>query len=483
MKQRLTLFLIISWFSLGVFGQIYTDFTPAQKPKSPERPSAYHALLDTYKAFQKNTLRKSASDLSTYLDTAQIQFHLGNDQYLPIINQVIIYDTSGKLTTMRSIILNSQTYLWENSSITKYSYDTNGNISQVISEEWNVGSSAWIPTSKTEYSYDAGNNLVQIINFEWGPSLGQYINSRKVAMTLDENSLEIQTLIFSWDADEELWMETWKYDYNYNAFDALLLETEYAWDDDASDWVLSWKTDYTYNVDDKLTTKEEFNWDSQTSLWIAYWESIITYDADGNINQQIDSEYLDPSGPWQEQWKGEYTFDEQNNPLTENYSQWDEATTQLAPTAKYEYVYDQSTLLSELIVPPISWFVPDYRQQIVSKPLGYVSYEYNTETPAFEVYYQEVYFYNEHFPTNVIGFETSQIASIFPNPVREHITFNFAGEYRVVSFELYDVTGRRLIQKQVGNGKRLNLEGLQDGLYLYRISAEEQIQTGRVIKK
>ena len=32
-------------------------------------------------------------------------------------------------------------------------------------------------------------------------------------------------------------------------------------------------------------------------------------------------------------------------------------------------------------------------------------------------------------------------------------------------------------------GERLNLEGLQNGIYLYRISADEQIQTGKVIKK
>jgi len=483
MKQRFTLFIIISWFALGVSGQVYTDFTPAQKPKSPERPSAYHELLDAYKAFDQNTLRKSAADLSTYLDTAQIHFHLGNDQYLPIINQVITYDVSGKVTTMRTIILNPDNSRWENSSKTEYSYDANENVSQVISEEWNAGSSSWIPASKTEYGYDASDYLIQIIDYEWGESLGLFLNSRKIAMTLDPNGLETLTLVSFWDASEELWVESWKYEYNYNAFDALLLETEYAWDGDASDWVLSWKTDYTYNVDEKLSTKEEYNWDSQTSSWVSYWESIITYDAGGNIDQQIDSEYLEPDGPWQEQWKGIYTFDEQNNPLTEIYSQWDETTTQLVNSAKYEYVYDQGTLLSELVAPPISWFVPDYRQQILSKPLGYVSFDYNTDISDFEVYYQEVYYYNEHFPTKVNGFVTSHIASIFPNPAREYVTINFAGEYHQVSFELYDVTGRRLILRQIENGERLNLEELQNGIYLYRISTEGLIQTGKLMKK
>lgn len=482
MKQRLTLFLIIVFSTLGALGQAFSEFTPVQKTKSPERPSGYHAILDTYKVFKQNTLQKSAADLSTYLDTAQILYYLGNDQYLPVMNQIISYDVSGNMTRAQSVALNDQ-YIWENYSLTELSYDANGNTSQVIRNEWSTGSSSWIPVDKTEYSYDAGNRLIQILEFEWGASVGQFLNSRKVAMTLDLNGLKILSLVSVWDASEELWEDAWKYEYNYAANDALLVETEYAWDTDLSDWVLSWKTDYTYNVDGQLMTKEEYNWDSETSLWTDYYESILTYDVSGNVDQQTDSQYLEPNGPWQEIWKGEYTFDEQNNPLSETYSQWDENTAELTKTAKYEYFYDQGTLLSELIAPPISWFVPDYKQQILSKPLGYISYQYSSDLSDFEVYFQEVYLYNTHYPTNIPGSEVSNIASIFPNPAREYITISFAGEYFQASFELYDVTGRRVMQKRVEKGESLNLGGLQNGLYLYRISAEKQIQTGKLMIK
>ena len=244
----------------------------------------------------------------------------------------------------------------------------------------------------------------------------------------------------------------------------------------------SWKTDYTYDENKNLSTKEESIWDISTSLWISDWESILTYDPDGNINEQIDSEYLLPDGIWQERFKGEYSFDEQNNPLTEIYSQWDEATSQLVPSSKYEYVYDQGTLLSALVAPPISWFVADYREQIVSKPLGYISYDYNSDTPAFEEYYQEVYFYNEHYPTHAHGSQASPLGSVFPNPASDYITIIFAGEYPQATFELFDATGRRVILRQLENGERLNLEGIQKGIYFYRISAKEQMQSGELIK-
>ena len=201
------------------------------------------------------------------------------------------------------------------------------------------------------------------------------------------------------------------------------------------------------------------------------------------MGQQIDSTYLEPSGPWQERGLAEYTYDDLYNPLTETYSQWNESTTQLMLSSKYEYIYDNGILFSDVIVPPISWFVADYREQTVSKPLGYVSYEYNTETSSFDPYYREGYLYNEHFPTHVPGFETSHIASIFPNPAREYITLEFEGEFHEVSFELFDVTGRRVLYKKASNGESLNLGGLQKGLYLYRISEKERIQTGKLMKK
>jgi len=483
MKRKFTLSVIIALFSVCVFGQAYLDFTPPQKPKHPERPSGYKALLDTYKAYSQQTLKKSASAFSLSMDTAQIQYYLGDNQYLPISNEIIRYDASGNMGRTLIIELNDETYVWENSSKTDFSYDINGNTSQMIREEWDEGTSAWIPTDKVEYSYDANDNLVQIIQYEWNKSLSQFINSVKMDFTLNESGLETQLLVSSWVTDPGSWVEAWKYEYNYDANDLMLVETEYAWDEGTSDWVLSWKAEYTYNENDKLSIKEEFNWDSGTSLWINFWKSTLSYNASGNVIQQLDSTYLEPGGPWQERWTAEYTFDEQNNPLTEIYSQWDENTSMLVLTSKWEYIYENETLLSDLMAPPLNWFIPDYRQQIVNQPLADIIKYYNVDISAYEIIYQVVYYYNPPgFPLG-IGSESSPLASIYPNPAHEYITFDFAGEYHQVIFELFDLTGRSLLLKQVENGERLNLEEYQSGIYLYRISGDEQIQTGKLMIK
>jgi len=241
MKIRFLLALAISIGSLGLFAQEFKDFARPQKSIRPERPSAYPALLDSYQLYKQQASLKSVVDLGTYLDTAQIQLYIQEDQYLPIFNQVLIYDLEGRIILMETIILNAQTFLWEKDSKTEYSYDGNGNISQVINEEWNTSNEEWVPASKTEYSYDSNEDLIQIIDFTWSVSGNQFIHSSKVDRTLDENGLETVAMISVWSTPPGEWVDVWKYEYDYTVNESLLLETEYAWDEDASDWVLSWK--------------------------------------------------------------------------------------------------------------------------------------------------------------------------------------------------------------------------------------------------
>jgi hypothetical protein len=483
MKKRYTLVLIISMLYAGLFAQAYRDFKIPEKHIRADRPSAYRALLDTYHAYGRQSSLKSAAEFSLSLDTAQIQYNLGNDQYLPIVNEILRYDALGNMGRSVVVALNPDTYVWENSDRTELFYDSNGNLFQVVNSEWDDVTKAWVAAIKTDYTYDAGDQLVQVIESEWSVSSSQFIDNRKMELSYTPEGLKIQLLIYGWDPDPGSWVEAWKYEYSYDVNDAMTLETEYQWNESLADWVLSWKTEYSYNGLDQLSLKEEFNWDSDLSQWINSWKSALSYDAGGNVDQQFDSIYLEPDGPWQERWLASYTFDAQNNPLTETYSQWVESSGMLELNTKYEYLYENETLLADLMAPPTSWFWPDYREQIVNKPLGHIGKGYNTDISAFETVYQEVYFYNTPgFPLG-IGTESVPLVSIYPNPVRDFLSLNFSGASRSVLFELYDASGRRILIKEVQRGERLNLEEVQNGLYLYRITSGEQVQTGKLLKE
>jgi hypothetical protein len=481
MKKQYTFSLILLLISLGIFAQDYTFKIHPQKPKRQERVSTYHKMLDSYQAFREHSLLKSAAEDSLSLDTAQIQFYLGEDQYLPIYNQRLYYDASGNLARLQDEWLNPDTYIWENNSRSDLSYDMLGNLTQTLNQDWDGSSSSWVPSNKAEYAYNTSNILNQITEYAWNESTNQLVLSSKVDITLDENNLQTQSLVSVWQASSSEWVEQWKYEYSYTANDDLFEETEFVWDPDLSDWVYSWKAQLSYDVSDMLILKEEFDWDIDTESWLSSWKSEYTYEGSSNVKDQTDSQYVDEL--WQEVWKGEYTFDEQNNPLTETYSVLEEGATQLSYAARYEYFYDQEVLLSDVLAPSPGWFLADYSEQIVSKPLAYVSYEYNPDPAGFEIYYREVYYYNPAgFPLGVSNL-SAPIASLFPNPVRESLTINFDAEFPAARFDLFDLSGKSVLQVQVENGTRLNLEELEEGVYLYRISAGELFQSGKLVKE
>ena len=384
---------------------------------------------------------------------------------------------------MQDELLNAQSFEWENSSRTDLAYDLNGNLTEILNQDWDVSGSSFVPADKSEFTYNTSNILTQITEYEWDESASQLALISKMDITLDENNLRTQAVVYAWLAGTSEWLENWKYEYSYTATDALSEELEYIWDQDLSDWIYSWKAVLSYNQDDQLIEQEEFEWDTEGELWISIWKSQYSYDENDNVEEQLDLEYILPDETWQEAFKGAYTYDDLNNPLSELYSTWDEDAGQLAEVAKYDYVYDQNTLLSDLLAPLPDWFFPDHRDQIVSKPLGYISYEYNPDVSDFEVYYQNAYLYNPAgFPLGISPGK-AQIALLYPNPVRESLTLHFEGEYPSARFELFDLNGRILLQEQVEHGESLNLEELEEGVYLYRLSTGGTYQSGKLIKK
>ncbi|OFX79099.1 MAG: hypothetical protein A2X12_10395 [Bacteroidetes bacterium GWE2_29_8] len=83
----------------------------------------------------------------------------------------------------------------------------------------------------------------------------------------------------------------------------------------------------------------------------------------------------------------------------------------------------------------------------------------------------------------------------FPNPANEYVNFNisYSGKQNNINLEIYDVSGKLVynninaFQNQgrnfVWNLQSLSGQEVLDGLYIYRIIANDKIYTGKIIKK
>ncbi len=77
--------------------------------------------------------------------------------------------------------------------------------------------------------------------------------------------------------------------------------------------------------------------------------------------------------------------------------------------------------------------------------------------------------------------------TVYPNPATDYLTVE--PNTKMVSkarFELYNLQGLRVLQQQVlfnGNGFKINTSSLTSGLYLYKITTETGVVSGKIIKQ
>jgi len=95
------------------------------------------------------------------------------------------------------------------------------------------------------------------------------------------------------------------------------------------------------------------------------------------------------------------------------------------------------------------------------------------------------YYYSD-FPwqkgTNSSNEINKEIVSLYPNPVSDKLYFNFRENHRRVIFQLFDIRGTKVMEREISDNQCLNMEDLSAGMYLYNIFYEKSRQSGRLIK-
>ncbi len=252
------------------------------------------------------------------------------------------------------------------------------------------------------------------------------------------------------------------------------------WNSETSQWVNSDKSEYTYDANGNLTVRIYSYWNSGTSQWVNSDLEEYTYDANGNPTVRIYSGWNSETSQWVNSSKYEYTYDANGNPTVEIYSLWNSETSQWENSDKSEYTYDLSYGLNDLILPNLYYFVPDYSNLIVNKPVDFIDYNYIDG--SWVNVWKGTYYYSTVNVTSVSDL-SKQVYSIYPNPVLDRLNFNIQHSNNTFTFELYDSQGRKLISKEIINNSQLNLEGLTKGIYLYNLIIDGEIQSGKLIKE
>jgi len=90
--------------------------------------------------------------------------------------------------------------------------------------------------------------------------------------------------------------------------------------------------------------------------------------------------------------------------------------------------------------------------------------------------------FHERGWTNIETSKQNEHIAVYPNPVTEYLNVKFSGNCSQITFELFDLQGRKIYMKEISNGERVDVKNLSGGLYFYNITTNEQKHSGKLIK-
>ena len=392
----------------------------------------------------------------------------------------------------------------------EFVYDVNGMLIQEREYYWDETTAKMTFGSVAETTYDTHKNEIQYMNTYLDDSTNQFVIEYKVIYSYDNNGNKIQAITYQPNNDHLL-IQVDKTDYTYDSKGKLVQQVTSSFDENTNQFVFWYKYEYTYNVNGNETQQIYYYWDSYNSkqwepsskyestydpkgnlilliesdrtyvnntlLWVLRGKYEYTYDPNGNLTQELEYD-LDNNNQLALDDKIVYAYDDAgNNTINFYYSNWDVQTNQWGDIYKEEYTYDNRYTKNDLILPP-DWFEDEITHMITEIKGLY----HDSTTDEWLTEFQISFAYS---PVNVTSAPQpdAEMVSIYPNPCSEFVTVSFPDNYTKVSFELFDVQGRKLISKDIDSNEKVSLIGLNSGMYLYNLNMDGKIQKGKLTKE
>src|SRR5690554_5308127 len=82
-----------------------------------------------------------------------------------------------------------------------------------------------------------------------------------------------------------------------------------------------------------------------------------------------------------------------------------------------------------------------------------------------------------------VEFPSQNTFSLYPNPTSDFLYFYSDSSKGKVYISLFDVSGKHILDQSMQSTSPIDLSHLENGFYIYRISVDDEIKTGKILKK
>jgi len=407
------------------------------------------------------------------------------------LNKQVITSVNSLKMRFDSIIFNNN----EEKEKEVYFYDNITKNTKRVYYRWE--NNAWVEDDMTEYFCDDNGNVSSYIYYEYNEASGNLEPNAKTVLGYNENNLVINKEEYSYNNNN--WKKQIKYGYEYNDNGQLTIEYEYSVDD--GEWELDTKTNYNYENDNLISkihlnftgsdwefnTKYEYTYEANNLVKESYYTRSndtwnissgkeYSYNDNNDMIQKIYYHYTDNNVVYD--YKHTYTFDNNHNALIEIDYQWD--TDDWLEYRKYEYSYNTNYLLSETILPFESVINDiDFKYLNILKTSKYFTKSDNDWSQIATT----TLYYSEHDLVSTQEKQSTKNIKVYPNPASDYINVSFANNTKdAILFNLFNIQGQIVLSKTIKNNEQINISNLPKGMYLYNVSVNSDIFSGKICK-
>ncbi len=430
------------FMSCIVFGQNVNN-----KQKSLTKKEIFKNRFINFAKTKKTIFKKSTKSTKERLDsTITEKWDKETNSWEETYKTKILYNVNEMMSDIIYSYLNEETEQWQEEEKAEITCDANGNMIKAIGQEKEWGSE-WINDYKTELEYNNDGNIEYIIYSVWGEEDNKWIVEDKTEYVYNEDKKLITESVKDWNNETSQFEETMKYDFSYDSNGNLILEIRNDWDNETSQWKKSTKKGYSNDDSGNIIEELFFSWDSENSQW-----------------REATS-------------KDEYTYDDNGNPIGEIYYFWD--IDHWSSDMKYQYTYDLSKDLTDLIIPVLGFFLPDYDENITNKPVNYISYDFDSDV-SWVNSDRGIYYYSTVNSSSVNDISGGFQIKVFPNPVTDYIQFDIDSRTNI-KVEIFDIQGQEVLNEIMSSDKRISVSHLKKGLYIVKLNTNNKIYRSKIV--
>jgi hypothetical protein len=400
------------------------------------------------------------------------------------------------------------------SSDNTFSYDNKGNrILQVYNTLMDKGMTN---TEKDEFEYDVQNRETVHIFSEYSFDYSKLIKSSKTITSYQSNGYKSEE--YGWDEATQTWNLESKSEIELKD-NYLFKGSFYAKSEDIGEIILSLSQEYFYDAKGNMIQTLAKAYDKESGKMVDFMKSVMTYDSHGNETMSVDSMFYAEMGSWMA-WSKNISIFNSNNVLTsdEYYSLdwlsfqlaifekheysytnnklsqelvWEklEVTGELSQSYKFEFAYDNSINIEDVILPNSLIEHNEYSDiwgyfQFSFGALSNVKwYKWDEETKALKQYHDATYHYSNTSGEVAVNNMNLSTLKIGPNPFNESITISLSGN-EDAHVTVYNFAGQQIFKSSVNNMKEINTSDWKPGIYLIHANfGNDQNKITKLVKR